>query len=117
MKALINISLLLFSIVANMTIGAFGVFYGLLKNLIGFPTKAIDVAYTLDINGNILCGELFNDTLLIKPSKYIFGKKEETISLVLKRNYDINNLSKTGKKLYNLIEWIDKGHFDATNFD
>ena len=41
----------------------------------------------LDINGNILCGELFNDVLLIKHSAFPFGQEDETISLILKKNH------------------------------
>ena len=94
-------------------IGVFMLFY---KKTIGtgLDDLAIDlkkVNYTLDLLGNVT---IFNWLWFLFKSKngYKFGNIGETISLVLKRNYDSNTLKFLGKPLYKLIDYFDPGHFN-----
>ena len=69
------------------------------------------VTYVLDVLGNVT---IFNWLwFMFKRSEgYKFGNIDETISLVLRRNYDTNTLTKFGRWLYTAINTIDPGHFD-----
>lgn len=42
---------------------------------------------------------------------YKFGVIGETISEALQRNCELGTLTKRGQQLYNIINWIDPGHF------
>ena len=80
----------------------------------GISTLSIDfkyIALSLDQLGNVT---VFNWLwFLFKTSKgYMFGNPDETISYVLKINHDEQTLTKFGLLLYNIINMIDKGHFD-----
>ena len=65
----------------------------------------------LDILGNVT---IFNWLWFLFKSKdgYRFGSYKETISFVLKLNYDAGTLRFLGLPLYNFINFLDKGHFD-----
>jgi hypothetical protein len=98
-------------------IGAFMLFYK--KTIgIGLDDLAIDlrkVNYTLDLLGNVT---IFNWLWFLFKSKdgYKFGKVRETISYVLKVNYEQGTLRYLGKSLYNIINKLDPGHFDNLKF-
>ena len=47
---------------------------------------------------------------------YKFGNVRETISYVLKVNYEAGTLRYLGKPLYNIINKLDPGHFDNLKF-
>lgn len=70
-----------------------------------FLSTAVDI----DKFGNRNFRTLFNATLK-KSNGIAFGKMDETISSVLGKNQRDNTLSKTGKILANLLDWIDTDH-------
>ena len=69
------------------------------------------VTYVLDVLGNVT---IFNWLwFMFKRSKgYKFGNLDETISLVLQRNYETKTLTKFGAWIYVAINTLDPGHFD-----
>lgn len=67
------------------------------------------IAIVIDMGGNVLCAELFND-YLIKKKGYKFGNRKETISSVLGKNQIMNTLKPAGKLLADLLDKIDKRH-------
>ena len=73
------------------------------------------VNYTLDLLGNVT---IFNWLWFLFKSKngYKFGNVRETISYVLKVNYEQGTLRYLGKPLYNIINKLDPGHFDNLKF-
>ena len=85
-------------------IGAFMLFYR--KTIgTGLDDLAIDlkkVNYTLDLLGNVT---IFNWLWFLFKTKegYKFGNVRETISYVLKVNYEQGTLRYLGKPLYNII--------------
>ena len=98
-------------------IGAFMLFY---RKTIGqgLDDLSIDlkkVNYTLDLLGNVT---IFNWLWFLFKTKdgYKFGNVRETISYVLKVNYEQNTLRYLGKPLYNIINKLDPGHFDNLKF-
>lgn len=98
-------------------IGAFMLFYR--KTIgIGLDDLAVDlkkVVYTLDLLGNVT---IFNWFWFLFKTKngYKFGNTRETISYVLKVNYEAGTLKYLGKPLYNIINKLDPGHFDNLKF-
>ena len=68
-----------------------------------------DVAVSIDQLGNVLGSPLFND-IMIKKEGFKFGNEDETISSVLGRNYQTNNLKFIGKCIRYLLDKIEKNH-------
>ena len=61
--------------------------------------------------GNVTCAHLFNDTL-IKKGGYQFGNPDDTISRVLGKNKSTYTLTKAGRMLADLLNFIDKNHVE-----
>lgn len=70
------------------------------------------LAYSIDQLGNVLCGPLFEMTLVKSNEYYKFGNPDDTISYVIAVNKSKDNLSKTGKVLDWILNFIDPGHTD-----
>jgi hypothetical protein len=70
-----------------------------------FKETAIDI----DRFGNRNFRTLLNATL-IKSNGYKFGNELETISSILGKNLKNKTLTKTGKILCNILDFIDKNH-------
>lgn len=66
-------------------------------------------AKNLDIYANREFRSLWNKTLRIE-SGYEFGKIGETISSALGKNEINNTLSKNGKRLVKVLDFLDKDH-------
>lgn len=76
------------------------------------------IALSIDQLGNVVCGRLFNLTLIYQSSIYKFGNEDETISSVIGKNKRANTLTITGKLLDSLLEIIDSNHsIDAIESD
>jgi hypothetical protein len=76
-----------------------------------------NIARGIDQLGNVVCGQLFNLTL-IKKAGYRFGNEDETISSVIGKNKRTNTLTATGCLLDALLDAIDKNHsIDAIEED
>ena len=88
-----------------------GIIYTIIRNLRGIFTLGNKIAYLIDIIGNVICAELFNDVLIKSKKGHLFGNYNETISEALGINYFNNNLTITGLQLFSLIELHDYKHF------
>ena len=66
-------------------------------------------AISIDQLGNVVCKELFNDTLILHTG-IPFGNPDETISSVLGKNKKANTLSKGGKGLDWILNKLDPNH-------
>jgi hypothetical protein len=76
-----------------------------------------NIARGIDQLGNVVCGQLFNLTL-IKKAGHKFGNEDETISSVIGKNKRTNTLTITGHLLDTLLDAIDKNHsIDAIEED
>lgn len=116
-KALINIGLFVFAVLALPTIGGLGLLYGTTVHASAFPDKAYTMAVIIDILANAMCPELLRDLLLVnKDTPYPFGVKKQTISYALMMNEKMNNLSPMGRWLYDRIDQVDPGHFTRVTF-
>ena len=66
-------------------------------------------AISIDQLGNVVCKELFNDTIILHTG-IPFGNPDETISSVLGKNKKANTLSKGGKGLDWILNKLDPNH-------
>lgn len=103
---MIKILLFITSIVLFVAAFPFAVIYLLFDTLSNLLHK---VAVSVDMTGNILLAEPFNDILIIKRG-YKFGKYGETISAVLGKNQIKETLTPTGKLLVKILDKIEKNH-------
>jgi 8-oxo-dGTP diphosphatase len=99
------------SLILSIILLPLGVIVGFVTDLynhhIGIALTNIDnkfhkIAVSLDIHGNVVCGELFN-LILITKNGHPFGSDSETISFCVGVNKDQNTLSKLGKLVYNIL--------------
>jgi hypothetical protein len=70
------------------------------------------LAYSIDQLGNVVCGPLFDIVLVKDSSVYKFGNPDDTISYVMALNKSESNLTRTGKVLDWILNFIDPGHTD-----
>lgn len=75
-----------------------------------FAELIFRVAYSLDQLGNVFCKYLFNDLLIKEKETHPFGHPDETVSSVLGKNYQKNNLTLIGKILNNFLDFLDTNH-------
>ena len=68
-----------------------------------------NTALNLDIWGNREFRTLWNAQLRTAGG-YPFGREGETISSALGKNQRLGTLSKRGRILANLLDWLDKDH-------
>ena len=74
--------------------------YPLVKNKEGYFRSS---ALNLDIFANKEFRTLWNKILIVKESKYKFGKDNETLSSVLGKNIKESTLTNTGKILVKIL--------------
>jgi len=67
------------------------------------------IAVSIDMTGNVLLAEPFNDIMIVKRG-YKFGKYGETISAVLGKNQIKETLTPMGKLLVKALDKIEKNH-------
>jgi hypothetical protein len=109
--------LLIVAIVLSLILLPIGWFYSLitlrgdLKKLNSY-TKLI--ALSINQLGNVVLSNLMNDTL-IKENGYKFGNEDETISKVLGINKYYGKLTKLGKKISDILNWLDKDHVEKAS--
>lgn len=70
------------------------------------------IGFALDKIGNVMLAPYMNRFFIQDHSIYKFGSIKHTISLVIAYNYREKTLKRFGRYLYNILEYIDKGHCD-----
>jgi 8-oxo-dGTP diphosphatase len=102
--------LLITAIAISVIIIPIGFSYQIISSLFRAVNEYLfKVAKSIDQLGNVVCRDLFNDTL-IKKSGYRFGNEDVTISHVLGKNEETKTLSILGKGLAWILNTIDKDH-------
>lgn len=67
-------------------------------------------AYAIDCKANVVCGPLFNVWFITSDATIFFGNIDHSISLILGYNARMGTLSKSGWRLYYLLDLIDTNH-------
>ena len=70
----------------------------------------LNIAAVVDVLGGVAFGGFFTWLFLTKDSKYIFGRITDTISYVLGFNETAGTLSKSGKIMVKVLDWLDPDH-------
>ncbi|MDB4301943.1 hypothetical protein N9924_00100 [bacterium] len=113
MKGLI---LLIIALTLSGILFPIGFIYSLISLRFRFSSYLKVIAISIDQLGNVICGELFNDTLIkgdtfnIKPHN--FGDEDETISMVLGINKERGTLTKLGEWVSSILNKIEKDHVE-----
>ena len=93
--------------------------YGIVRSFVGpkprlgvkgISEKQLKIATLIDMLGNVLCAELFNDILITAGATYFFGRLGETISEVLGYNMNSGTLTNLGFGLVMVLDFFDPGH-------
>lgn len=110
----VGILLLVISIILFILTIPFGLIYGFIYKLInksiqGIGEFGVKIAISIDQLGNVLMQHLLNEVMIIKGG-YKFGNRDETISSALGKNVEKDTLSKFGKILNSILDFIDVGH-------
>lgn len=111
--------LVIVAIILTILFVPFGILFGLIsafryrqsgrKASVYLSTLFLEIALAIDRFGNAACGDFFN-ALLIKHGGYHFGVGHETISSALGKNQLRGTLTRTGKLLAGILDWIDQDH-------
>jgi hypothetical protein len=106
--------LLLTSIVVFTLTVPFGIIYGIFykiftKAILGLGEFSLKISISLDQLGNVSMQYLFNEIMIIKGG-YKFGNRDETISSVIGKNVEFKKLSKFGKLINSILDFIEIGH-------
>lgn len=71
--------------------------------------QLLEIATSIDANGNVVCDDLFNQ-ILIKKDGYQFGNRRETVSSALGKNQIKMTLTWMGSSLVWILDKIEKDH-------
>ncbi len=99
--------LFIISIVMLYILAPIGLFYAMLKPKRG--RFLYRVAFSIDQTGNVICGKVFNDTLIVKDG-FSFGHPDHSISSVLGVNQHKGTLSKLGAIICDILDRLDPKH-------
>lgn len=111
---LIGILLLFISIILFILTVPLGIIYGYLyklftKSIDGLGEFCLKIAISIDQLGNVIMQHLLNHVMIVKGG-YKFGNRDETISSVIGKNIEQNTLSRVGKLINFVLDFIDAGH-------
>lgn len=88
-----------------------GLLYGWITNANESNKKYLYIAIQIDIAINTSCKELLND-IFITQRIHEFGSPYETVSYVLGKNKELNNLTGIGKFIVKGLHFIDPFHVE-----
>lgn len=112
-----GIILFITSLILGIPLMTIGFIYGILKALFGYCSSILILcAIGVDRLGNVVCGELFNDILITRnENSHKFGNMNETVSRVLGLNKRTNTLTKFGRGIANILNWIHPNHVELAS--
>ncbi len=106
MKSLI---LFLIAYILAFVLFPLGFIYALVTFRASKSKYLFNLAFALDKLGNATLGVVMND-LLKKKGGLSFGNYDQTISYCLGRNQQMNTLTRAGKMVAGILDWLDKYH-------
>ena len=116
-RFLINLMLLLTAVVLSLVFVPVSCVYTIGLSFIRprfvlplFPDLLFTAAKSIDQFGNAFCYLFLNAVLIKHDNIHPFGDEDETISSVLGRNKLVDNLTRTGVLLDNILHLFDENH-------
>jgi hypothetical protein len=106
--------LLLISIVMSVVLYPLGWVYSMITFRLSFKKLGnywFVMAVSVDQLGNVVMSTLFND-MMIKKYGHKFGDEDQTVSMVLGVNKAMGTLTKFGKFIADVLNFIDKDHVE-----
>lgn len=110
MRGLIH---LIIAILLSVIFLPIGFFYSVGKKLFdAINSYTYSVAYNINRLSNVVCADLFNDTLIKKNyiKRFPFGSDGKSISYCIGKNLQLTSLSKVGIILNKILDFIEKEH-------
>ncbi len=104
---------LLIAVILSSIFLPIGLIYSVGKRLFdAIDSYTYSIAYNINRLANVVCADLFNDTLIKRKhvNKFSFGTDGKSISYCIGRNLMIGSLSKAGLILNRLLDLIEKRH-------
>ncbi len=111
---IIGLVLLMIAMVLLILTGPIGFLYSMIyafirKGLTGLGEFCFQMALAIDQLGNVIMQHLLNH-LIIKKREIPFGDPDETISSVIGKNMLKDNLTRTGRSIDKILNFIDPAH-------
>ena len=103
--------LLVIALILSVILFPVGFLYSIFSLRFKFSSYLKVIAISIDQMGNVVCAELFNDTL-VKKGAYSFGDEDNTISEVLGINKKRGSLTKLGIWVAMVLNRIEKDHVE-----
>ena len=105
--------LLIIALTLSVVLFPIGFLYSIFSLNFKFSKYLKVIAISIDQLGNVICAELFNDTLIKKGlNAFEFGDEDNTISEVLGINKKADNLTKLGTLIATILNKIEKDHVE-----
>lgn len=106
---IINVLLYLTAYILSMALFPIGFIYALVTFRVSKSKYLFNLAFSIDKLGNATLGVAMND-LLKKKGGLSFGNYDQTISYTLGRNQQLGTLTKLGRIVAAILDFIDKDH-------
>ena len=106
--------LLIIAVLMSIVLYPLGWLYSLIKFKLSFKRLGsywFVMAVSVDQLGNVVMGTLFND-IMIRKYGHKFGDEDQTVSMVLGVNKKMGTLTKLGKFIADVLNFIDKDHVE-----
>jgi hypothetical protein len=108
-----GIILFIVAVLMALVLYPLGLAYAIIKLVFCYVSALLKtLAISIDRAGNVVCAELFNDTLI--KGGHRFGNPNETVSRVLGMNKKTGTLTKTGTLIANFLNWLDDNHVEES---
>ena len=104
-----NLILFLVAYILAFVLFPIGFFYALVTFRVSKSKYLFNLAFAIDKLGNAVLGVAMND-ILKKKGGLNFGNYDQTISYALGRNQQLGTLTRAGKMVAAVLDWIDKDH-------
>lgn len=106
---MINVILFLVAYILAFVLFPLGFIYALVTFRVSKKKYLFNLAFAIDKLGNAILGVAMND-ILKKKGGLSFGNYDQTISYTLGRNQQLQTLTKMGKFVASVLDWIDPNH-------
>jgi len=116
-RVILSLILVILAVLIFSILSVVGFFWSLFYlRFSGLSNYFFRIALSINQVGSLVFKGLFNDTLIKKSSGFKFGDEDTQISEVMGWNERYFGLTKIGKWLVALLDFLDKDHCEKTLF-